>query len=191
MNNNTELETDSKNVSKETPEEKTEQVDSQERTDKEDQTSQKGGSTYTDREKQLYERAKKAEAKLKKQELDEKSSKENTSNKETSKDMSQVPTEEIAKTVHALKDYSPEEVDTIFKQAKNMNVSPLEALKDEDVELLIQAKRAKVEKESKTPEPTNRQSSEEKDFSEWTAKDVNDKPIEEVTKYYDWLKKQK
>ena len=191
MNNNTELETDSKNVSKETPEEKTEQVDSQERTDTEDQTSQKGDSTYTDREKQLYERAKKAEAKLKKQELDEKSSKEDTSNKETSKDMSQVPTEEIAKTVHALKDYSPEEVNTIFKQAKNMNVSPLEALKDEDVELLIQAKRAKVEKESKTPEPTNRQSSEEKDFSEWTAKDVNDKPIEEVTKYYDWLKKQK
>lgn len=184
MENKKELEADSQNVSEET-EEKTEE-DSQE-TSTEDQSSKKGDSTYTDREKQLYERAKKAEAKAKRAEKVEDKVKE--SNKDSN--MPDTPVEEIAKTVHALKDYSSEEVETIFKQAKNMNVSPLEALKDEDVGLLIQAKRAKVEKESKTPEPTNRQGVDEKKYSEWTNEDINNSDLDSLSKYYDFIKKQR
>ncbi len=176
MNNeNTELEVDSQNTSEET-EEKSEESTT------EDQTSTKENAKYTENEKQLYERAKKAEAKAKRLEhLEDKVKQPETA----------TPTEDIARTVHALKDYSADEVDTIFRQAKVLNVSPLEALKNEDVALLIEAKRAKVAQESKTPEPTNRQSTEEKDYSQWTSQDIENAGMENLTKYYDFLKKQK
>jgi len=175
-NENKELEVDSQNTSEETEE-------TTEETSTEDQTSQKGDAKYSENEKQLYERAKKAEAKAKRLEHLEKKVEEKTSDT--------TPVEEVAKTVHALKDYSAEEVETIFRQAKVLNVSPLEAIKNEDVALLIEAKRAKVAQESKTPEPTNRQDTEEKDFSQWSGQDIEKASMENLSKYYDFLKKKK
>ncbi len=149
----------------------------------EDPPSDKGDSTpkYTEQEKQLFERAKKAEAKVKMLEHLEKRVEKST----------ETPIEDIAKTVHALKDYSATEVETIFKHAKALGVSTLEALKDEDVGLLIQAKREKVAKESKIPEPTNRQASEDKPYSNWNLDDISKSNLDSLSKYYDWLKEQK
>lgn len=188
-----EFETNSQNVS---PEDQTSEKgdvtsdnsDNLDNSDKEKENKDESEKTdkYSASEKQLYERAKKAEAKAKRLEYLEKK----VEDQNKSSDSADIPTEQLAKTVHALKDYSPDEVDTIFKQAKSLGVSPLEALKDEDVTLLINAKREKVAKESKTPEPTNRQTSEEKSFSEWTSKDIEGKSLEEISKYYDWIKKQ-
>jgi len=174
-----ELEGDSQNPQEE---EKPQETPKEETPEKpEDPPSDKGDSTpkYTEREKQLFERAKKAEAKAKMLEHLEKKVEKSP----------EIPVEDIAKTVHALKDYSTEEVETIFKHSKALGVSPLEALKDEDVGLLIKAKREKVEKESKTPTPTNRQSTEEKPYSEWTLDDINKSDLDSLSKYYDHLKK--
>ena len=151
-------------------------------TSTEDQTSSKGTPTYTDRERQLYERAKKAEVKVKRLEHLESQVEQTKANKDLG-----APAD-IAKVVHALKDYSTEEVDLIFRQAKSLGVSPLEAVKDEDVGLLIQAKREKVARENKTPEPTNRQSIQGKTYEDWTNDDISGSSLEEVGKYYDWLK---
>jgi len=193
---NKELETNSQNVS---PEDQTsEKGDATSKSDNSDNPKspespekEKGEDTentdkYSANEKQLYERTKKAEAKAKRLEYLEKK----VEDQNKSSDSNDVPAEQLAKTVHALKDYSADEVDSIFKQAKSLGVSPLEALKDDDVALLIKAKREKVVKESKTPEPTNRQTSEGKPFSEWTPEDIEGKGLEEISKYYNWIKKQ-
>lgn len=184
MENEKEFEENSENSSQEeTSAEETSQEEVSNETSKpEDHTSDKGelASQYTEREKQLFERAKKAEAKNK---LFERLEKKVEKSSET-------PVEDIARTVHALKDYSAEEVGTIFKQAKALGVSPLEALKDEDVNLLIQAKREKVAKSDKTPEPTNRQSIEEKPFSEWKIDDIESSNVDKLSKFYDWMKSQ-
>jgi len=184
MENEKELEEVSQNPSEEetSAEETSEQEDSKETSKLEDQTSNKGelASKYTEQEKQLFERAKKAEAKVKLLEHLEKKVEKSA----------ETPVEDIARTVHALKDYSAEEVGTIFQQAKALGVSPLEALKNEDVDLLIQAKREKVAKSSKTPEPTNRQSMEEKQFSEWRMGDIENSNIDKLSEYYKWMKSQ-
>jgi len=184
MENEKELEEVSQNPSEEetSAEETSEQEDLRETSKLEDRTSNKGesASKYTEREKQYFERAKKAEAKVKLLEhLEKKVGKS-----------AETPVEDIARTVHALKDYSAEEVNTIFRQAKALGVSPLEALKNEDVGLLIQAKREKVAKESKTPEPTNRQSMEDKPFSDWKLEDIETSNIDKLSEYYNWMKSQ-
>ena len=182
MENNQELEENSQNSS---------DVEERSTESTEDQTSEKGESTdtvateekdqYSDREKQLYERVKRAEAKAKMLEhLEEKT-------QEVSKDPD-VPIQNIAKVVHGLKDYSADEVDTIFRQAKALGVSPLEAAKNEDVDLLIKAKREKVERENKTPEPTNRQSSEGKSFDQWTSGDLEGASLDQIEKYREHLR---
>jgi len=169
----------SENSTEPQKEEPTEDQTSQKGT--EDQTSEKGDETYTEREKQLYERVKKAEAKAKMLEHVEKKTKEADKG-------SEVPVADVAKTVHALKDFSPEEVDTIFQQAKVLGIDPIQAKDNEDVLLLIQAKREKVAKQNKTPEPTNRQSTEGKDFSDWKSEDLENASIEQIEKFRDWLK---
>ena len=150
----------------------------------EDHTSEKVESKpqYTDREKQLFERAKKAEAKAKKLDLESKV--------QEAKEDPTSSVEDVAKTVHALKDYSSEEVELIFRQSKALGISPSEAAKNEDVDLLIKAKRDKVEKDNKTPEPTSRQSTEGKPYNQWDTKDIENSSLDEVTKFYDYLKEQ-
>lgn len=157
------------------------QEETQEETQTEAHTSDNVESApkYTDREKQLFERAKKAEAKAKLLENLE-------SKVEEAKPSSSV--EDISRTVHALKDYSADEVDLIFRQSKALGLSPLEAAKHEDVDLLIKAKREKVERESKTPEPTSRQSADGKPYNQWNTKDIERASLDDITKYYDYLK---
>lgn len=170
---------------KEMEDSQTSEEDTAEDSQQEDHTSEKVESKpqYTDREKQLFERAKKAEAKAKR--LEHLESKTQEAKEDPSSSV-----EDVAKTVHALKDYSPEEVDLIFRQSKALGISPSEAAKNEDVDLLIKAKRDKVEKDNKTPEPTSRQSAEGKPYNQWDTKDIENASLDEVTKFYDYLKGQ-
>jgi len=60
----------------------------------------------------------------------------------------------------ALRDYTPEEVEFITRNASDESIDGIiNASKDEWVQTAIQAKREKVEKEKSTPEPSSRQGS--------------------------------
>jgi Asp-tRNA(Asn)/Glu-tRNA(Gln) amidotransferase A subunit family amidase len=61
----------------------------------------------------------------------------------------------LMKTVSALKDYDPAELDYIALISKAKGIPPEEAAKTEEVELWIQARREKVTKEQQTPEPSS------------------------------------
>jgi hypothetical protein len=143
--------------------------------------------------KQLYERAKKAELKAKELEalLHTKKSEPKISSKETSK---QDPVEFI-KLAQALKDYSSEEVDIISRQARALGTDLLEAVKNEDTQLLIEAKRQKIRKEQTNPLPTNTQGGGGKDYGDWSYDDVkkltsNPTPenIEKLNEYNQWAR---
>ena len=61
----------------------------------------------------------------------------------------------LAKTVSALKDYSPEELDDIALISKAKDISLEEAAEAEEARTLIAARRIKVAKDKKTPEPSS------------------------------------
>ncbi len=145
--------------------------------------------------RQLYERAKKAEEKAKEEEakrlmLEKQSNKVSEQATGTSLDPS-----ELAKTVVALKDKTPDEIDYIYRQAKFMNVSPLEAAQHEDVQLTLEAKREKRERSEKTPEPSTKQSPSKKDVSQWTNEDLSEASRQgnwdAIDEFRKWAKKQR
>lgn len=145
--------------------------------------------------RQLFERAKKAEEKAKEEEA-----KRLMLEKQSSKVAEQATGEsldpsDLAKTVVALKDYSQDEIDYIFKQAKFMNVPPLEAAKNDDVQLFLEAKRERKERSEKTPEPSTKQSPVNKDVSQWTNEDLRNASEREdwdaIDAFRKWAKTQK
>ena len=130
-----------------------------------------------EKNKQLWARLQKAEKKVKEGQSPE---------KET------VPTEqptqqdpiELAKTVKELSQYSPEELDYIKLISSAKGVSPQEALKSDEVQLYVQARREKVEKESKNLNPSSRQPSSEKPVSELPIEEVGNLPDDDKIKYF-------
>ncbi len=137
-----------------------------------EETTENSREDIEAKNRQLYERAKKAEERAKEEEA-----KRLMLEKESGKVAKQATGEsldpsDLAKTVVALKDKTPEEIDYIFKQAKFMNVSPLEAARNEDVQLFLEAKRERLERSEKTPEPSTKQSPSKKDVSQWTNEDL-------------------
>lgn len=86
------------------------------------------------------------------------------------KSLEGMDTVQLMQTVHSLRDYSPEELEIISRNARGAGISLVEASKLEDVQLTIQARREKVAKESKIPEPTFRGATFQK------------KPLHELTK---------
>ena len=120
----------------------------------EQETSEKPERTSSEedlREKahpdRLYARMKKAEERAK--QLEEQLKK--------SKTPASVPTDDVvtlAKTVAALKDYTPEELDRISVIAKGRGVSLVEAAQTEEAKLLIAAMREKVAKSKSVPNPS-------------------------------------
>lgn len=126
--------------------------------------------------KQLYERAKKAELKYKEIEARAFAKKDNDNNTKepdgTSKENhSGFDTFEMLKLFSTLKNYSDEEIELIRKQAKVLNVDIAEAVKDEDLNLLIEFKREKLKKEQANIKPNSRQSG-DKSFENWTDEDI-------------------
>lgn len=130
-----------------------------------------------EKNKQLWARLQKAEKKLKEGQSSEKKT---------------VPTEqptqldpiELAKTVKELSQYSPEELDYIKLISSAKGVSLQEALRSDEVQLYIQARREKVEKESKNLNPSSRQPSSEKPISELPVEEVGNLPDDEKVKYF-------
>ena len=107
-------------------------------------------------------------------------------------------TMETIKMFNALKDYSPDEIETLSKQAKVYGVSLTEVAEIEDVQLLLKAKREKIKNEQANPIPGTRQEPSSTDFSKWTAEDrqkLTSNPTKEniakLGEYTSWLKSQK
>ena len=62
----------------------------------------------------------------------------------------------VVKLVHALKDYSPKELEIIARNARGAGITLPEAAELDDVKIAIEALRNKVVKEQNVPEPTYR-----------------------------------
>lgn len=145
--------------------------------------------------KQLYERAKKAELKAKELEALLNASKKSKPKAEPKATVEKQDPIEFIKMAQTLKDYSTDEVDIISRQARALGVDLLEAIKDEDTQLLIEAKRNKIKKEETKPLPTNTQGGNDKSYADWTTADIKkltSKPtpenIEELNKYNQWAR---
>lgn len=134
-------------------EEETSETSKKEETSVEEQeTSKKPEKTSAEIEeanKKLYARTKKAEeeAKSVKEELEK--VKKSSVKTDTSDPLG------LAKTVSALKDYSPEELDDIALISKAKEIPLEEAAQSEEAKVLVTARRKKVAKDKKTPEPSS------------------------------------
>ncbi len=117
--------------------------------------------------KQLYERVKKAEAERKKLDALNKAYKEQ---KQEKKDTGTLDVYSVAKQVAMLKDYSEDELDIIDRHAKAFGLSYEEALKNKDVQTLIDYKRQ--ENQDNIPTPSNRQSTEKLDARNLTPEQI-------------------
>jgi len=122
-------------------EEETSNEESQETSEKPDKAVQE----LEEKNKQLFARAKKAEDRLKKFE------------KVVDKGDVAASTDpiELAKTISALKGFSPDELDYVQLIAKGKNLALDEAVETDEVKTYIEAKRKKAEGEKKTPSPSS------------------------------------
>ena len=152
LNNNEELETSKNPEEGKTPEGDTSQNESTEDVEElknkiaelEDKLSQSERAN-----KQLFERTQKSTLKAKELEA-ENFAKENKIEKTND------PLESL-RLYSALKDYSKDEIDIISRQARALETNLIEAAEHEDTQVLINAYRAKVEKDNKNPSPSSRQ----------------------------------
>ena len=129
-------------------EEETSEEKPQEEEQETSEEPEKTPSEIQEANKKLYARMKKAEeeSKTAKEELE----KIKKSSVKTNPSDPLV----LAKTVSALKDYSPAELDDIALISKAKEVSLEDAAQSEEAKMLIAARREKVAKEKKTPEPS-------------------------------------
>ncbi len=137
-------------------------------------TTEKPDEDIEAKNRQLYERATKAEKKAKEEEA-KRLMLEKQAGKVSKEATGETPDpSELAKTVVAFKDYSQDEIDYIYKQAKFLETSPLEAMKNEDVQLFLEAKRERAKRSENTPQPSTKQSPvTKKHVSEWTNDDLS------------------
>jgi len=123
-------------------EEETQNVDEETKVDETKEDSSEDLAKELElKNKQLYERAKKAELKAKELEALLHIKEESKNKQDKVEENNPV---EFIKMAQVLKDYSLEEIDLLGKQAKAMGITLIEATKDEDTQLLIQAKREKL-----------------------------------------------
>ena len=132
-----------------------------------------------EKNKQLWARLQKTEKKLKEREQGGDSKAVQPDNTQQVQDPL-----EMAKLVSQLSQYSPEEIDYIKLISSAKGIPPQEALNTDEVKLYIQARREKVEKESKNLPPSSRQPSSEKPLSELSNEEVSKLSDDERTKYF-------
>ena len=142
-----------------------------------EETSEEESSTktYSDNEKRLYARMKKAEAETK-------ALKDSVVKEEVAPISNGDDVFGLAKTVASLREYSPEELDFIQMMSKSKGISPEEAAKTEEANLYIAAKRQKVEEEKLKLEPSTKVSPSEKSVDEITGDDLKEMSSEEKRK---------
>jgi len=131
-----------------------EEETSEEETSQEEETSDNSEMTSSELEKGLSEKNKRLYARMKKAEEEAKRLKEQLESKPKPVGAVVDPFD-LAKTVSALKDYSPEELDFISMLSRAKSLSPEEAAKTEEAKLYVAALREKVAKEKQTPEPSS------------------------------------
>lgn len=149
----------------ETPEKET--------TETEQETVKKPEKTASELEeanKRLYARMKKAEeeAKSTREELEK--------SKQEKPTRGQPDVLSLAKTIATLKDYNSNELGDISLIAKAKELSLEEAVKTEEAQALITARRKKVEDEQSKLEPSTKMSPSEKSIDKITAKDLREMP---------------
>lgn len=144
---------------------------------------------------QLYERAKKGEVKSKENEA-----KFLAAQQGLEKQGVQVSTDPVdtIRLFNALKDYSSEEVDIIARHSRMLGKDLVETAKDEDVQLLIEAKREKTKNEKANPIPGTRQDMSDKTFEDWKVEDIQKlsgdptkENIQKMSEYIKWQKTRK
>ncbi len=148
-----------------------------------------------EKNKQLYERAKKGEVKSKEHEAKYLAAQQGLKKQGVKvESVSSDPIETI-KLFNALKDYSQDEIEYLAKQSKVLEKDLVETAKDEDVKLFIQAKREKLKNEKANPIPGTRQDMTDKNFDDWTPEDIqklSENPTPENLKkqgeYIAWMK---
>ena len=151
-----------------------------------------------EKNKQLYERAKKGEIKSKGNEAKLIATKNELEKQGVRKEDTPSDPVNAMKLFHALKDFSPEEVEYMSKQARVLGKDIIEVAKDDDIKLFIEAKREKIKNDKASIVPGSRQSTTEKSFSDWTANDIqeltsnpNKENIAKLDEYRQWARKQK
>ena len=165
-----------------------ETVEEQETSDSSNAENEEAQPQEKKGDSQLYARVKRAEAELKKERA------KSASQEKIEQKFSEQDPYELAKTVQALKDFSPEEIDVIKRQATVLEITPAEAASNEDVQAIISHRREKLQAEQTNPTPTNRQEPQGEDFSSWTPETVEKKFNEgdagrkQIDEYYRWLK---
>lgn len=110
--------------------------------------SEEKGVKYTDREKHLYERLKKTEAKLKEKGISLEEPKV-----QTTKDPSNPFN--LAKSVAILKDFDTAEIDFAEKIARIDNISPEQAIKTAEFKTWLKGKRDEDLKANRIPAPNS------------------------------------
>jgi len=91
---------------------------------------------------------------------------------------------EVVKLTKALEGYSEEEVEFITRNASDKSIEGIVgASKDDWVKTAIQARREKVAKESKTLEPSTKQSLVEKSVEDTTNQDLRDMSVKEKEEF--------
>lgn len=151
----------------ETSEEETPKEESQESSE---ETPDKASQELEEKNKQLFARAKKAEDKLKKFEKQV----------DGGEQIASADPIALAKTVAALKDFSSDELDYVQLIAKGKGIDLDDAVETDEVKTYIEAKRAKVVGENKTPEPSSPSSI----IGGKTAEDLEKMTNEESAKFF-------
>ncbi|MHA1482586.1 MAG: hypothetical protein ACTSQA_04010 [Candidatus Heimdallarchaeaceae archaeon] len=99
---------------------------------------------------------------------------------------------EVVKLAKALEGYSEEEVEFITRNSTDKSIDGIiNASKDDWVKTAIQAKREKVAKENKTPEPSTKQDFSEKPVEDITEEELAAMPLkkkEEYLRKIGWIK---
>lgn len=156
-----------------------EETDENEPQDEEQETSDKPEKTSSE----LEETNKKLYARMKKAEESEKKAKDELAKQKTRSDGS-TDVFDLARTVSALREYTPDELGDIQMIAKAKGISPEDAVKTEEAQLIITARRLKVEKEKSTLEPSTKQDSKSKTKS---LSEMNDAEAAEYLTKKNWV----
>ena len=176
-----------------TSEQETEDLDSQNEENNDENLDSQNEDADSDKEdvesknKQLYARASKAEAELKKLRALQEAYKKNPEKNPP------VDPFEVTKLVQALKGFEDEqELDIVQRQSKALGIDLASAASHEDTKVLVEHYRAKKQNKEATPEPSSRTQVGEKPYQQWTPQDINtaidNGQMDKVDEYYKWAK---
>ncbi len=143
-----------------------------------EETTKNSDEDIEAKNRQLYERAKKAEERAKEEEakrlmLEKEYGKVAKQATGTPIDQSDLDKRlELLREQNLLKDKNDDESKYLIERAKKEKISLPELMEKEDVQIYLRVKREELERSEKTPEPSTKQSPTKKDVSQWTNEDL-------------------